>query len=160
MLAEQAVQNAEKVEEAYGGFAQRASQFQSSSHPFHPFLLGFGQLTWIVEKKINLHEIQTSNQTRNHGPASRRRLPQKQQQQQQPMLNVKWLNVNMNIPTRNSSRQSPSWRTLTRAQSSTILPPPLMRSSSVHCLRHHHCLRRHRRARRRVGMTMAWRRRI
>ena len=152
MLAEQAAQNAAKVEEAYGGFAQRACLPLTLPSLF--FLspeFGIGQLR-------KMHEIQTSNQTRNHGPASRRRPPQ---QQQQAMLNVKWVNVNMNILTRNSSRRSPSWRTLTRAQSSTILLPPLMWSSSVHCLRRHRLrLRRRCRARRRVGMLMAWWRRI
>lgn len=43
MLAEQAAENAAQVEEAYGGFVQRAFTFIPSP--------GFRQLTWIVEKK-------------------------------------------------------------------------------------------------------------
>ena len=49
MLAEQAAQNAAKVEEAYGGVAQRASNSSLSSHSFF-FSPRFWQLTWIIKK--------------------------------------------------------------------------------------------------------------
>ena len=50
MLAEQAAQNAAEVEEAYGGFAQRTSNFNLSSLP--PFLPGSGSSHGSLKKKI------------------------------------------------------------------------------------------------------------
>lgn len=50
MLAEQAAQNAAKIEEAYGGLAQRASDFLVFLPPTLPSLSFFfsSRLTWIV----------------------------------------------------------------------------------------------------------------
>jgi hypothetical protein len=47
MLAEQATQNAAKVEEAYGGFAQREFQFLLLSFLFFSFHSGPGEFTWV-----------------------------------------------------------------------------------------------------------------
>src|SRR5258707_15358752 len=97
MLVEQAAQNAAKVEEAYGGFAQRGSNLAAFTSFFLlcPFTRA-RELTWLGK----IIEIQTLNQIRNHGLVSCRRPNPRQQQQQQPLLKP-----NTNTQTRNNSRR-------------------------------------------------------
>ena len=91
--------------------------------------------------------------SRNHGPASHR------------LLRYRPISTSTSTRTRSSSRPSPSWRTLTRARSYTMLPPPMRRSTrrnGVHCRRTRRRGRRRRcagRRRRRVGKMVARRRR-
>jgi len=98
MLAEQAAENAAKVEEAYGGFVQRKPNSGLSSHPSITFFSFPGSGNSHGSLK-NL-EIQTSN----HGLASRRGLLQ------QPIsnVNVKRVYANTNSRTRSTSRPLPA----------------------------------------------------
>ena len=111
-----------------------------------PFFSSFPrdrQLIWVVKKT----PLQTSNRTKNHGPASHR---------QRLISNA---SASTSTRMRNSSRPSPSWRTLTRARPFTMLPLTTRstRRSDVPC-RHRRRIRRAGR-RRGVGRTVARRRR-
>ena len=69
MLAEQASQNAAKVEEAYGGFVQRASDSSLSlTLPF--FFPRERQLMWVVKNKNDTTDVVQSDQESWTGIAS------------------------------------------------------------------------------------------
>lgn len=138
----------------YGDFAQRAYNSSPSSHLIHPLFLtltlslslGLGSSHGPLN---NMHEIQMSNQARhrNHGPASRRGPPRRQQQ---PILNVKWGQHEYEY---SDEEKFATVIVVGDFDRNVILH---YSTSSVHCLRPRLRLRHRCRARKRVGILMLW----
>jgi hypothetical protein len=73
------------------------------------------QLTWS-RNLISFENTQPSNRTQTSGPASPRRHPEPEPVMQNATQTRNGTNASMSIQTRNSSRPSPSWKTLIRTR--------------------------------------------